>query len=741
VFSVLLLAVGGVEGAGPRLEVPFTDVAPRLEEFLDMRPPPHLAGKLARVSDFIQRIPHDGAPATFRTEVYVAYDHERLYAVFVAFDDEPQKIRANLAPRASVRQDDTVNIMIDTFNDQRRAYFFLSNPLGVQLDGQFIEGRGFDDSFEAVWDSQGRVTDRGFVVKIEIPFDSIRFPRTVEQTWRVIFNRELPRLGQDTFWPHYSLAIEGRLNQTALLTGIRDVSPGRNMQIVPYAFFRDYRLQSEGPAGREVENDDEEALGLDFKMVVEDAWVLDLTANPDFSQIESDEPQATVNQRFELFFPERRPFFLENSDLFQTPTNLLFTRRIVDPAAGVRLTGKRGAWAFAALVADDEAPGKDAAAGDPLEDERAHIGVLRASRDISDQSRIGALFTDRELEGSRNRVGAVDGRIKLDDNWVAQFQVAAAGSRTLEGEESDGVSYNAALDREGTHWTSHTHYLYTSPGFRTDLGFLGAMQRPDSQNLHNNLTYRFRPAASRLNAWGPNLFFLRALDASGRSLDWSVAPQVEWTWAGETELLLGYEHLEERLMPAEFDSLAAPRDFSQDRWKVEFGSDRWLRWGFDLAVVWGTRVNFVPPDGAEPELADLVETRASVLWRPVAPLRLDLFFVRTDLDDDEGATGIFSETLVRARANWQFTKELSLRLIADLKDLDPVAGKTSLTDDERLTVDALVRYLWNPWQALYVGYTSNERDFQEFDDDTRSLVDSTDEGRQFFVKFSYLFQL
>jgi hypothetical protein len=504
------------------LEIPFIDVVPELDDFAEMKPAEHLEGKMALVTGFIQREPNNGGVPAFDTKVYVAYDRQRLYAVFVAFDDEPEKIRANMAPRDDVFNDDSVNIMIDTFNDQQRAYFFLSTPRGVQAEGQFIEGRGFDGSFDAVWDADGRLTDRGYIVRIAVPFVAIRFPRTDEQTWRVIFNRTIPRLSEDNFWPEYSREIEGRLNQTAIVTGIRDISPGRNIQLAPFVFARDFRLETEDPTGKTVDKDDEQSIGLDAKFVIKDALVLDLTVNPDFSQVEADLPQPTVNQRFEVFFPEQRPFFLENADAFRTPTNLFFSRRIVDPSAGIKLTGRQGRYGIGVLFADDQAPGKGLEPGDPLRDEHALVGVVRVSRDFSEQSRIGMMFTDRELDTSHNRVAAIDGRIKHNDNWVTEFQLAGSGTRTLEGEEQDGTSLNAVLNRRGLHLNTHTHYLYTSPGFQTDLGFLGGQQRPDSQDFHQDVGWRFRPTDSKVTEWGPNFFVGRVWDTDGRKLDSAV---------------------------------------------------------------------------------------------------------------------------------------------------------------------------------------------------------------------------
>jgi hypothetical protein len=719
------------------LEIPFIDVVPELDDFAEMKPAEHLEGKMALVTGFIQREPNNGGVPAFDTKVYVAYDRQRLYAVFVAFDDEPEKIRANMAPRDDVFNDDSVNIMIDTFNDQQRAYFFLSTPRGVQAEGQFIEGRGFDGSFDAVWDADGRLTDRGYIVRIAVPFVAIRFPRTDEQTWRVIFNRTIPRLSEDNFWPEYSREIEGRLNQTAIVTGIRDISPGRNIQLAPFVFARDFRLETEDPTGKTVDKDDEQSIGLDAKFVIKDALVLDLTVNPDFSQVEADLPQPTVNQRFEVFFPEQRPFFLENADAFRTPTNLFFSRRIVDPSAGIKLTGRQGRYGIGVLFADDQAPGKGLEPGDPLRDEHALVGVVRVSRDFSEQSRIGMMFTDRELDTSHNRVAAIDGRIKHNDNWVTEFQLAGSGTRTLEGEEQDGTSLNAVLNRRGLHLNTHTHYLYTSPGFQTDLGFLGGQQRPDSQDFHQDVGWRFRPTDSKVTEWGPNFFVGRVWDTDGRKLDSAVRASMDCNWPGGTRVVLRYSYNSVTLTPEEFPELSVRREFPQNNWTVGFDTRRFTRVGFGLDVQVGEQINLDPAPGDEQEVADFRLIRFDMLWRPVHPLQFNFRYLRTQLENQMNSNRIFTNDLGRVRANWQFTKELSLRVIADFERLDAEPGETSLTDSEQIVGDVLVRYLWNPWQALYVGYTTSNRDFE----DDVTLLDVEDRGRQFFVKFSYLFQL
>jgi hypothetical protein len=434
------------------LVIPRVDRPPVLEDFLGMKPNPAMTGKLAMVDDFRQTRPSDGKPGTERTEAYLGYDEKNLYVVFVAFDSEPQKLRARLVNRENwvdqqgAMLDDGVSVSIDTFDDRRRGYMFQANAYGVQWDGLYSDANGFDVSFDTVWESRGKITAQGFVIWLAIPFKSLRFSSAPEQTWGILLNRDLPRKSEVVFWPYFPPNVQGFFRPAASMKGLKDISPGRNMQFIPYSALRAFRaLDTKDPsapafAGRRAEFN----AGLDSKFVFKDSLVLDLTVNPDFSQVESDEPQITTNERFELFFPEKRPFFLENASYFQTPLNLLFTRRIADPQFGVRLTAKAGRYALGALLADDQSPGRQVVPSDPLREQRAYFGVVRVSRDLFKSSSVGLVYVDREFSGDLagrsllgipasaranfNRVGGVDGRLQFSPAWVGRFQAVASST-------------------------------------------------------------------------------------------------------------------------------------------------------------------------------------------------------------------------------------------------------------------------------------------------------------------------
>ena len=730
------------------VQIPAIDRAPQLADFAGMEPSPEMRASMALVSDFMQRLPNDGDPASERTDVYLGYDARNLYAVFLAFDSQPELIRANLAPRENIENDDTVGLLIDTFNDQRTAYAFRSTPLGVQWDARWNEVArtpAFDAAYQAVWYTDGQVTDSGYMLLMTIPMRTLRFTEGEEQVWRIMLERKIPRRSEEAYWPEYSIAIEGRLNQAAPMVGVRDVSPGRNIQVVPFVFARDFDvLDPDAGAGPSFRNDREDDVGLDAKFVFQDSMVLDVTINPDFSQVESDEPQVTVNERFEVRFPELRPFFIENADYFSTESQLVFTRRIVDPEAGARFTGRIGKWGVGTMLMNDEAPGQIRDPSDPLFGEAADITILRAFRDISEQSRVGMLYTDRQFGDAYNSVLSVDGRFKLNDNWTTQVQLTDTEKLTESGRRLDGNQKNFRFDRSGRHVGVHTHIIDTSEDYRADLAFINRNYAPDTDGYHNRVALTFYPESGSVNSWGPTFYFSHLDDQSGTRIFSNWQFDHVWRWNGATEFRLAYQDAQERLRPKDFPGLVANRDYAYDRFSIVFETEAFSQLGFNLRLEIGETINLVPLAGVEPELADVTSGQFGLFWRPVDRLRLDTTYLFRELTDAHGGTGnIFENKIARLKLNYQFTKELSVRFIAQHENTDP-GVMTRLDLDENMNWDLLARYVLNPWSALYVGYNSNSSNFDLVDTEFGTeLVTTTHlrrDGKQYFVKFSYLFQ-
>ena len=327
----------------PEYRVPLLQSAIRLSDFAGMKPRPELKDKLLKVTGFIQNSPHDGQPATEETEVWMGYTKTTIYLVFICYDHHPNLIRGHLARRENILSDDNVSVIFDPFQDHRKGVIFLVNPVGVQADAAWTDGQGQDYSYDQVWDSDGQVTRDGWMAMMAIPFRSLRF-RPDGSDWGVVFARNFPRNSELSFWPRVAANVSGTLTQEATLKGIQGVTGSHNVQINPYTLAQNERtlvtLDPTNPffSSRHLEG----TAGGELKAILKDKIVFDATVNPDFSDIESDQPQFTVNQRYPVYFPELRPFFLENANYFTTPSPimLLYTRNIVHPEFGARLTGK-----------------------------------------------------------------------------------------------------------------------------------------------------------------------------------------------------------------------------------------------------------------------------------------------------------------------------------------------------------------------------------------------------------------
>jgi len=724
------------------IAIPRIDIAPKLEDFVEMKPSPAFEGKLASVSGLIQRVPTDGAPSTQRTDVYLGYDSKNLYAIFVAFDTEPSKIRARLSRREDIFDDDSVEIMLDTFHDHRRAYSFLVNPMGVQADALWTEDVGFDFSFDTIWESQAKLTERGYLVWMAIPFRSLRFASNDPQTWGIILNRGLPRSNEDTFWPPYSSRIQGRLNQEGAATGLSSISPGRNLQFIPYGIFRSFRELDLRDPNRPV-FDQRHAygrVGLDAKSVLKDKFVLDATINPDFSQVESDEPQVTVNQRFEVLFPEKRPFFLENSNYFNTPINLVFTRRIVDPKYGWRLTGKDGPWAVGLLMADDASAGETIPRSDPNASKHAYFGIGRVSYDLGRQSNVGAIFTDREFAGSYNRVGGIDGRLTLNTNWVTTFQGVVSSTLNTDGTYQAGPAAEVTAQRQGLHFTYNFDYSDRSNGFVTEPGF---DPQPDIHNIVQHFQYTFRREGSTLISWAPIFDTYETFDHGGNHLNSGFSPAMQVELKGQTYITLLYAKEMELLRPKDFAVLPANNRYVRHTTEVTVNTNYYRAVSLKMDVRWGTRINYDAPTGQIPFLAGRTSVNTTLTVRPSRKLRVDNTYILFRLHDRMGGVGSMNNHIIRSKLNYQFTRALSFRFIGQYNSLLTNPTFTSLQTAKDFNADFLVTYLLRPSTAIYVGYNTNRENLlnplaADIDGNLLRGPRYINDGRNFFVKASYL---
>ena len=786
----------------PTLTIPRLPRAPALDDFLSMQPKGEIAQQMAKVTGFTQRDPHDGEAVSEPTDAYLGYDQKNLYAVFVCFDD-PRQVRARMSRREDVYDDDEVEIMLDTFHDRRRAYAFQTTPLGVQWDAIWTEASReeetsahFDTSFDTVWDSRGKVTERGFVVWMAIPFKSLRFPSAKQQEWGIILYRGITRKTENSFWPHISLKMEGRLGQAATLSGLEGISPGHSIELIPYGLMRSFRALDtrdfSNPYCQKATAQGQP--GMDAKFVIRDRFVVDMTANPDFSQVESEDPQITVNQRYAVYFPEKRPFFLENEDFFRTPMDLFFTRSIGDPSAGIRLTGKDGPYSVGLMAADDRSPGLAVPDSRPVSGIRSYFTIARVSRDIFRQSSVGALYTDWECPttGEFNRIGGLDTHLKFNPNWTLDGQAVVTSSHLNLNCEGNlypfssgnrgnnnyyaGPAEQLHLHRDGLHLSYDGIYNDISPGVVSIPGFIN---RVDIRETTQEADYRFRPRKGWVVDWGPSVTARYDFDHTGLRLDTDYGPYFAIQGRGQTVILLRpYEELRERLRPQDFcfygyalycaPTILGDQDYHEHTSGASIQTGYFKKVTLLASYYWGEGVNFVAPPPApletptplnHPFLASQDTAQASLTFRPVKPLKIE----NTYLFDRLRATtstylfeqaqfpgagrGIFNDHILRSKWNWQFTPQLSVRLILQYNALlagTPGVGSpyTYLPTSKQFNADFLITYLVHPGTAIYVGYNSDLQNLNVqpgvgvFSAPKNYLNDS----RQFFVKASYLFR-
>ena len=728
VLCALAWADGVERESRPAVRPPKVIVAPKLSDYLDaQRQPPGL-----RITDFLQREPNDGAPANLKTTAFLSYDSTNLYVAFLCKEDH-RLLRAHVSRREEITEDDRVSVALDTFHDGRRAYAFFVNPLGIQRDGIITEGQDDDFSFDALWTSEGRLTPDGFAVLIAIPFKSLRFDPAHDRTWGIALGRYSPATKEFSTWPLLTAKIETYVAQFSTLEAVGESSPGHSAQFIPYISFARQRFLNEPEgAAPAMKQENEFRGGLDAKFVLHDAFTVDFMANPDFSQVESDEPQVTVNQRYEVFFPEKRPFFTEGAGFFETPEELFFSRRIVDPQFGLRMTGKAGGWAMGMLASDDRAPGRLVPAGDPMAGERANIGVFRVQRELGKQSTVGVLYSRRHFGQSSNDVLSFDARLKFGKNWVFTGQTVRSRADDPVDGQTTGSDHFAEIRRTGLHLNYFSSYLDRSPQFRADLGFI---PRVDVRESRNNFSYLWRPTEGALTSFGPTLDTHVIWDQQGRLQEWLVDAPFSFTFKGPTSISVGRLEELETFQNIRFREHASYIYFSTQR----------LRWlGVDASYIHGTNVNYSPAAGLLPFLGRSDDLSMGITVRPTARLRLDETYLFSGLGTAAGVHGaaVFDEHLFRTKLSYQFTRALSLRAIVDYNATLSNPQLIDLDRAKRLTGDLLLTYLVHPGTAIYLGYTDRRENLSFAPENSSGLrrtgFPGFSTGQQFFVKVSYL---
>jgi hypothetical protein len=726
------------------LHIPRVDHPPALEDFLEMQPSPAWQGKLAMVTNFIQRLPDNGQPATQSTDAYLGYDSHALYVIFVAHDTEPAKIRARLDRRETISPDeDQVGIYLDTFHDRRRAYQFECNALGVQDDSIYTEDtETWDEGFDTVWTSRGQLTAGGYVLFMSIPFKSLRFSHETAQTWNVGIWRWLGRRSEGSWWPRVNSEVRGILSQAAPVSGLENISPGRNFQFIPYASWRAFHaVDARDPGNPVYQNRAAEMLGgADAKAILKDSLVLDLTAKPDFSQVESDTPLITTNQRYELFYPEKRPFFTENSSYFSVPMivpsqSMLFTRRIADPDFGARLTGKLGHTSLGMLFADDRSPGEVVAPTDPLAGQKAYFGVFRITRDLPARSNVGFFYGDREFAGSYSRAATLDTTLNLGPTWKSTIMGGYNWSRGTDGSLFSGSDVDATLTRVARGFNYIGYFVNRAPGFQPEMAFLS---HSDWRELGQTFAYQFWPKNSWITRIWTEVYGARNWHYNG-ALTWEgIKPMVKVEIKHNTTLTGYIWEWHDIFGPQDFTVLQHPTNFPlRPAYGLGIASTQSRFINLNLTGEWGTRSNVAPPSGLPPTEAKYQTAEADISFLTSRGLTVTNTYL-FDRNASLSGAPMYNAHIFRSKWNLQVNRELSFRFIGQYNATLANPGLTSTPTARNFNADFLITYLVHPGTALYVGYNSNLSNPSQIAGPCPNCF--VNDGRQLFVKVSYLFR-
>ena len=699
--------------------VPRLYVAPTLQDFLQ----PSLAGgarQMLRINSFIQRYPEDGNPPNEPTTAFLGYTHKYFFVAFICNDRHPALIRAHMLARDSLSDDDTVQVMLDTFHDERRAFVFASNPLGIQADAMYSEQSGYDYSFDTVWDTWGKRTPAGYIVLMRIPFSSLYFARTAPgamRTWGIILERNVSHTDESDYWPRSRHDIAGRLTQEMKIEGFSDVEHGQNLQLEPYSIARNLRqLNTINPVDPYFEDKHLQGYGgLDAKFILRNSLVLDTTFNPDFSQVGIDNP-AVPNQRFPPYYAEVRPFFIENSSYFMTPINLYYTNNIETPQYGARLTGKLDRWAMGLLGVDDRSPGQSVPPATPGFGTRARFWVGRLDRDLGSLSNAGLIYADREYQDSFNRDGGADYRLRLGSRWTVTGQGLTSETRNLSNSTSgeqecentsltcSGQAFTQQVSYSDLHWNWWAAYSDTAAGFITDTGFF---QRPDVREPNGHIGYTFRPAHGPILSHGPNIYMERIWDHSGLPLDYYFNPSYFINFHHSTSVSAYLDLGQDRLRPIDYSALTNNVEWHSHTAGVNFYSAPTPYFTLGAGYNQGPVVNYSPPASQGPAPVNMSSPNMNLEIKPAAGLDLQTSYVYTHFTQPDSGADVYDNHELISRWNYQLTKAASFNLTGQYISTLPHQDSTDLTNSKTLFADALFTYMPHPGTAVYFGYIGN----------------------------------
>lgn len=650
--------------------------------------------------------PAENTPAPVKTEVLVMHDANHLYVGFRAHDPDPSAIRAHLADRDQAWADDWVGVILDTFNDERRHYLFVVNPLGVQSDRIEAEANG-QSPWDGIWSSAAVITDWGWSAEFEIPFSTLRFQRSAgPQIWGFDAIRGYPRNVQQQMgaFPR-DRSINCYLCQALKIEGFAGVSPGHNIEIVPTLTASRTDERQDLPDGSMVTGDPDVELGLTARWGVTPNLTLSGTINPDYSQVEADALQLTVNRPFAIFYPELRPFFMEGADFFETSMDIVYTRMMREPEWGLKLTGKEGDHTVGAYIVEDEItnliiPGSESSDFTVLEEANTAT-VLRYKYDVGNRFTLGGIFTNRSGRDYLNRVAGIDGDLRLSGKDRVMLQVLASNTRY----PGEVVEDFAQPEGSFNDWAAEIYYSHRSrtwmwwallwdvgEDFRADLGF---MPQVNFQHREGGIGYQW-------NATETSWYSYMDLKAK-------VANTVD-----QTGFLLYHEDVVQFTLdgPLQSHSVIRPsraregyngQEFEFNRLRLHLCAKPTRHSHAWLNLHGGGQIDYT-----NTRLGDFINLDAGFWYRFGKHLYIEPTYTRERMEVDQ--SWLYTSTIGRLTASWQFNTRCFVRAI--LQYVDDQFNTELYTDDrdpeeQHLFTQFLFSYKLNPRTVFFLGYSDN----------------------------------
>ncbi|MEM7350357.1 MAG: DUF5916 domain-containing protein [Acidobacteriota bacterium] len=687
--------------------------------------------------------PGDNTVPPVATECLVTFDDDNLYVAFRASDPEPTKIRARLADRDVTFSDDTVGFLVDTFNSQREAFEFRVNPLGVQMDGtltdigaatrdinfwQRVDYDGIQDwSWDAIWSSAGKINGNGYVVEMAVPFRQLRFAAgSGPQTWGFLATRHYPRNLE------YQLRSSTRdfdrncqVCQFDTLAGLADLPRGENLEINPTV-----TSQSTETLTGAGSTDDDTDVGLSVRWGITPNILFNATLNPDFSQVEADIAQLDVNERFALFFPEKRPFFLDGAEIFASPIQAVYTRTIADPTGGLKLTGRQGKNSFGLLFARDRINNLSfpsfQGTGAGFIDEETTSGAVRLRRSIGKTSNLGLIYTGREGDIYSNHVLGVDGRFQVSKSGILRFQYLASDTRYPEdlavnlgqplgsfNDDALEVSYNY----QTRNWLGIGRYRNFGEDFRADHGFLR------QAGLEQLAVVVVRSFWGEPDAWytrlGVQFDHIQARrDDNGERFDESS--NITFIYEGPKQSIVQWA------VRKNFETFLG-QSFDNPRTDLYLSMRPSKRTELEVLLRGGKIIDFF-----NVRQADFFNGRAEIRFKLGRGFTGELSHLLQELSVDEGTFLIAN--LTQATLIYHFNDRAFIRAIVQYNDTERIArlhNVPSIVEPNRRTglTQGLFSYKLNARTVLFVGYSDNHLGTGSLD------LDQT--NRTFFLKLGY----